>query len=138
MDQIEELSKLLVEFYEKFSSWEHGVVRGEPLTLSQMHTVEILSSQGALKMKELAEKMGVTTGTLTVLVDRLEEAGMVERKPHETDRRSIRVLLTQKGLTHAKEHHKLHNRLTQELTSDMNSEEMEGLAECLRKMLTNF
>ncbi len=73
-----------------------------------------------------------------MLVDRLEEAGMVERKPHETDRRSIRVLLTQKGLTHAKEHHKLHNRLTQELTSDMNSEEMEGLAECLRKMLTNF
>ena len=138
MNQIEELSKLLVEFYEKFSSWEHGVVRGEPLTLSQMHTVEILSSQGALKMKELAEKMGITTGTLTVLVDRLEDAGMVERKPHETDRRSIRVLLTEKGLVYAREHHKLHNRLTQELISDMTQEEMEGLAGCLRKMLTNF
>ncbi len=138
MNQIEELSKLLVEFYEKFSSWEHGVVRGETLTLSQMHTVEILSSQGALKMKELAEKMGITTGTLTVLVDRLEDAGMVERKPHETDRRSIRVLLTEKGLAHAREHHKLHNRLTQELISDMSPEEMEGLARCLRKMLANF
>ncbi|MFW5730752.1 MAG: MarR family winged helix-turn-helix transcriptional regulator [Desulfonatronovibrionaceae bacterium] len=138
MKQIEELSKLLVEFYEKFSSWEHGVVRGEPLTLSQMHTVEILSAQGALAMKELAEKMGITTGTLTVLVDRLEEAGMVERKPHETDRRSIRVQLTEKGRAHARDHHKLHNHLTRELTSDMSPEEMEALAGCLRKMLVNF
>ncbi|MFN2269041.1 MAG: MarR family winged helix-turn-helix transcriptional regulator [Desulfonatronovibrio sp.] len=89
-------------------------------------------------MKELAEKMGVTTGTLIVLVERLEDAEMVERKPHESDRRSIRVLLTDKGLAHAKEHHKLHNRLTQELVSDMSQEEMEGLAGCLRKMLPNF
>ena len=109
------------------------MVCGEPLTLSQMHTVEILSSQCDLKMKELAEKMGITTCTLTVLVDRLEDTGMGERKPHETDRRSIRVLLTEKGLAHAKEHHKLHNRLTQELISDMSSDEMEALTSCLKK-----
>ncbi len=138
MEQIEELSKLLVEFFEKFSSWETGVVRGKPLTLSQIHAVEILNSQGALKMKELAEKMGVTTGTLTVLVDRLEKAGLVERRPHETDRRSIRVLLTDKGLSLAQEHHKLHRRLTQELTSSMSKEEISSLVGHLKKMLGAF
>lgn len=138
MEQVEELTKLLVEFYEKFSSWEHEVVRGEPLTLSQMHTIEILNSQGALKMKELAEKMGITTGSLTVLVDRLEKADLVERRPHETDRRSIRVLLTDKGRAHADEHHKLHSRLTQELTADMSREDMAALAGCLKRMLANF
>ncbi|MFO7785449.1 MAG: MarR family transcriptional regulator [Desulfatiglandales bacterium] len=138
MEQIEELSKLLVEFFEKFSSWETGVVRGKPLTLSQIHAVEILNSQGVLKMKELAEKMGVTTGTLTVLVDRLEKAGLVERRPHETDRRSIRVLLTDRGLSIAQEHHKLHRRLTQELTSSMSKEEISSLVGHLKKMLGSF
>ncbi len=138
MEQIEDLSKLLVEFFEKFSSWETGVVRGKPFTLSQIHAVEILNSQGALKMKELAEKMGVTTGTLTVLVDRLEKAGLVERRPHETDRRSIRVLLTESGLSLAQEHHKLHRRLTQELTSSMSNEEISSLVGHLKKMVSAF
>jgi hypothetical protein len=38
----EELTSLLVEFHEKFASWEHGVVRGKPLTLQQIHAMEIL------------------------------------------------------------------------------------------------
>lgn len=45
-------------------------------------------------MKELAERLGVTTGTLTVAVDKLEKPGLVERKPHDTDRRSYFVILT--------------------------------------------
>ena len=73
------------------------MVRDTPITLPQMHTLEILGQQSPLRMKELAAKMGVTTGTLTVNVDRLEKQGLVARIPHETDRRSIRVGLTPEG-----------------------------------------
>lgn len=62
MDQTEELTSLLVEFYERFSSWEQGVVRESGITLPQMHTLEVLGVAGDLRMKELAEKLGVTTG----------------------------------------------------------------------------
>jgi DNA-binding MarR family transcriptional regulator len=132
------LTRLLIEFYEKFSSWEHGVVRESGLTLPQMHTLEILGADGDLRMTELAARMGVTTGSLTVLVDRLERGGYVARKPHETDRRSIRVGLTGEGARLFAEHHALHERLTGELLCALSPEEaaqFEGLLERLSACL---
>jgi len=133
-----ELTSLLVEFHEKFTSWEQGVVHGKPLTLAQIHAMEMLGNHGRLTMKELAEKMGVTTGSLTVLVDRLEKKGIVERQPHESDRRSIRLGMTDRGEQLAAEHHALHLGLTRELTAGLSSEETEQLARLLKKMLPNF
>lgn len=137
MDQprkIEELTQLLVEFYERFSSWEQGVVKTTALTLPQMHTLEVLGSTGRLRMKELAEKMGVTTGSLTVLVDRLVKAELVVREPNEHDRRSIMVGLTAEGEALFQEHHDLHNQLTHELVNALEPEETESLLRILAKI----
>lgn len=46
---------------------------------------------------ELAERTGVTRATITGLVDTLEAAGYVTRKPHPNDRRMMSVGLTKKG-----------------------------------------
>lgn len=46
---------------------------------------------------ELAERTGVTRATITGLVDTLERAGYVTRKPHPEDRRSMSVGLTARG-----------------------------------------
>ena len=115
MPELEKLAHLLIEFYEKFSSWEHSVVKESGLSPAQMHAIEIIGHEQSLRMKELAEKMGVTTGTLTVMVDRLEKHGYLARKPHEHDRRSYLVVLTDKGKEHFIHHHQLHLRLTQDI-----------------------
>jgi DNA-binding MarR family transcriptional regulator len=132
------LSEQLVEFFEKFSSWEHGVVRGEELTLAQMHTVEILGSSGPMRMKELARKMGVTTGTLTVLVDKLEQKGTVQRMPNKEDRRSILVGLTEAGQIHYQAHDKHHLSLTRELTAELPPDELGTLLRLLQTMNARF
>ncbi|KUG27550.1 transcriptional regulator, marr family [hydrocarbon metagenome] len=138
MDNIEELTRLLIEFYERFSSWEQGVVRETGLTLPQMHTLEIIGATGDLRMKELAEKMGVTTGSLTVLVDRLVRAGLVERKPDEKDRRSIRVGLTPEGQKHFEGHHLLHLQLSQDIAGALTPEEAERFPQMLTKIMAHF
>jgi DNA-binding MarR family transcriptional regulator len=46
---------------------------------------------------ELAERTGVTRATITGLVDTLERAGYVTRKPHREDRRMMCVGLTKRG-----------------------------------------
>jgi len=138
MKKIESLAHLMIEFYEKLSSWEHSVVRGKGLTLPQMHTLEILGANDDLQMKELAGKMGVTTGTLTVVVDRLESKGLVERNPHERDRRSIRVSLTPEGQKRFLEHHKLHVQLTQEITSVLQAEEVDSFTALMEKVVARF
>ncbi len=138
MENIEELTRLLIEFYERFSSWEQGVVRETGLTLPRMHTLEIIGASGELRMKELAEKMGVTTGSLTVLVDRLVRAGLVERRPDEKDRRSIRVGLTPEGQKHFEGHHKLHLQLSQDIAGALSPEEAERFPDMLKKIMVQF
>ncbi len=133
-----ELSHLVVEFYEKLSSWEHDVVRESGLTLPQMHTIEILGANGTMRMKELSEKMGVTTGTLTVMIDNLEKGGLVLRKPNKNDRRSIFVELTDLGMKHFSEHDGKHYQLTQDLAGALSGEELKHFISSLRKMLTRF
>lgn len=134
MHDLERLSDLLIEFYEKLSSWEQAVVRDTPITLPQMHTLEILGQQSPLRMKELAAKMGVTTGTLTVNIDRLEKQGLVARIPHETDRRSILVTLTAAGEELFREHHDHHLHLTRELQAALTPEETAQFAAILAKL----
>lgn len=134
MHDLERLSDLIIEFYEKLSSWEQAVVRDSAITLPQMHTLEILGQQSPLRMKELAAKMGVTTGTLTVNVDRLEKLGLVARIPHETDRRSILVALTEAGRGLYLEHHAHHLHLTRELQAALTPEETGQFESILRKL----
>lgn len=129
-----DLAQLIVEFYEKLSSWEHGVVRGTGLTPTQMHVIEILGAHEALRMKELAERMGVTTGTLTVVADKLEQRGLLRRRPNDADRRSILVELTETGKERFREHDKLHADLTREIIADLAPEEATCLAACLSKI----
>ncbi len=135
MHDLERLSDLIIEFYEKLSSWEQAVVRDCAITLPQMHTLEILGQQSPLRMKELAAKMGVTTGTLTVGVDRLEKQGLVSRIPHDTDRRSILVALTESGRELYLEHHAHHLHLTRELHAVLTPEETGQLHAILPKLI---
>lgn len=136
--QNEEFTRLLIEFYERFSSWEQAVVRETGITLQQMHTLEIIGSCGELRMKELAEKMSVTTGSLTVLVDRLVRAELVERKPNALDRRSIQVGLTPAGMRLFEEHHKLHGQLSQDMAGALSPEELDSFLGMLRRLIPHF
>ncbi len=113
------LTNLIIEFYDKISSWEHSVVRESGLTPAQMRAIEVIGHAGQLRMKELAEQMGLTTGTITLMVDKLEKLGAAARKPHDKDRRSILVVLTPKGDELFSEHHKLHEKLTTNLCAEL-------------------
>jgi DNA-binding MarR family transcriptional regulator len=133
--KLENLARIIVEFYEKLSSWEESVVRDSGLTTAQIHTIEIVGHAGAIKMKDLAGKIGVTTGTLTVSVDKLEKKGLLVRRPHEKDRRSYMIELTREGNKYFEEHHNFHIRMTEEIVSCLNEDEQKAFTEIMEKML---
>lgn len=132
---LKHLSKIIVEFYEKLSSWEESVVRDSGLTTAQAHTIEIVGHAGPVKMKDLAQKIGVTTGTLTVAVDRLEEKKLLVRQPCKTDRRAYLIELTDSGRKYFKQHHNFHIKMTQEIVADLTDEEQQVFGKILEKML---
>ena len=137
-NDLEKITDLLIELYDKMASWDAAVVRGTGLSAAQMHTIEVLGNHTNLRMKELAEKIGVTTGTMTVMVDRLETKGLVERKPHPGDRRSYVVGLTAEGKRRFQEHYALHMKLTEAIVSPLSRNEREGLIAGLEKLLEGF
>jgi DNA-binding MarR family transcriptional regulator len=55
------------------------------------------SSDGMLAPSELADRLNVTRGTITGLLDGLERAGLVVRQAHTEDRRMLTICLTQQG-----------------------------------------
>jgi DNA-binding MarR family transcriptional regulator len=136
MHDAEVFSDLLVEFYDKLSTWEQEVVRGGSVTLQQTHILEVLGRFAPLRMKELATRTGVTTGTLTVAVDRLEKMGLVTRIPHARDRRSILVEPTSAGRELYREHHRHHLHLAEEMLDLLTPEETDVFTRILEKLST--
>ena len=63
------------------------------LSESDVEALELLVDTGAATAGRLAELMGLTTGAITRVVDRLEQAGYVRRVPDPTDRRRVIVEL---------------------------------------------
>ncbi|MGI2854129.1 MarR family winged helix-turn-helix transcriptional regulator [Shewanella algae] len=132
------INHAIIEFYERLTSWEQSVVRGQGASLAQIHTVEILGVHGPMKMKELAEKLGITTGTLTVQVERLVKAGLAVRQPLENDRRAIQVSLTEEGEQMFQEHDALHLQLTREMTAKFTEAEQAQLLAFFNRLKDAF
>jgi len=134
----EKLNHAVIEFYEKLSAWELDIVKDTGLSLTLVHAVEILGAFGAMPMKTLADKVGVTTGTLTVQVDKLVDANLVERIPHQTDRRSILVGLSDKGRVLFADHDNLHLQLTKQLTATFSEQEITQLLSFFNRLNSEF
>ena len=64
---------------------------------SDFAVFEVLLHKGLLLVNEIGKKVMLTSGSITVAVDRLETKGLVERRAHGTDRRARIVHLTKEG-----------------------------------------
>ena len=64
------------------------------LNVTDMKCLDIMTLRGSASPRELAEHTGLSTGATTAMIDRLENAGLVERRPHPTDRRGTIVVLS--------------------------------------------
>ena len=61
------------------------------LTESDIEALEVLLDSGSATAGRLSELMGLTTGAVTRVIDRLEQAGYVRRVPDPADRRRVVV-----------------------------------------------
>jgi len=67
------------------------------LTFSQLSALTSLQLAGALTPRELADVERVQPPTMTKIVGKLEELGLVVRTPHPTDRRQVILAATEQG-----------------------------------------
>src|ERR1700753_4362969 len=73
---------------------ERGRAADLKLSLSGPGLLRILIAADGLKASEVADRAWSSPGTLTSVVNTLVRDGFVERKPDETDRRVVRLYIT--------------------------------------------
>lgn len=78
-----------------FNDVQRHVAHTLGLGLNDVTALEHLVRRDEVGPADLASLLGITTASATVLVDRLEHAGHVERRNHPQDRRRKRLVVTE-------------------------------------------
>jgi len=89
----------LAQAYHAFSAYSAAHVRQLGLTPAQFDVIATLGNTQGMPLSQLAQKTLITKGTLTGIIDRLEEKGLVRREVPTGDRRSFLAVLTPAGET---------------------------------------
>ncbi|MGW2837988.1 MarR family winged helix-turn-helix transcriptional regulator [Streptomyces sp. NPDC001493] len=90
---------------------DHVRQRAVTLGLTAAQATALREMTGPMTMRELAERMSCEPSNATYVIDKLEGQGLVERRPHPTDRRARHLVLTAEGDA-------LRERLLELLTQD--------------------
>ena len=86
-----------IRLHRRVSSAMAAEMKALGLSIPQFDLLSTLSEREGLSQRELADRLYVTKGNVSGLVDRLVEAGLVERRAIPDDRRSHALHLTAKG-----------------------------------------
>ncbi|RQM98420.1 MarR family transcriptional regulator [Staphylococcus warneri] len=95
-------------------------------------TIDMLSETGPITAGELGRRVGLTTGSVTALVDRLERAGYVKRERHPKDRRSIMIVPQYEDKSEVQHAYETLNQHMTELTNQYTAEQMETIQSFLK------
>jgi DNA-binding MarR family transcriptional regulator len=95
---LEAIERNLVAFVRAFGLHQPGVTPcGEPIPVSEAHALSELAAGGPLSQRELGERLGLTKGTVSRIIDLLAERGWVCRARSTDDARVVVVRLTPSG-----------------------------------------
>jgi len=105
------------------------------LSLAEFRVLRVLFETGPRLMVTLAMEQGMTAPGMTMVVDKLEEAGLVRRVRSDADRRAINVAITGKGGEKLKRATKLHDRFVERAINGMSNQEIESFIATLNRVL---
>ena len=89
--------RTLFETYQKVESVTNRHIEKLGLTPAQFDIIATLGDTAGMTCKELGQGTLITKGTLTGVLDRLEDKGLITRTRGEKDSRQIFVKLTEAG-----------------------------------------
>ncbi|BCG61456.1 MULTISPECIES: MarR family winged helix-turn-helix transcriptional regulator [Paenibacillus] len=99
------------------------------LTFPQFALLNMIAREGRARVVTLAERMEVKSSAITVMLDRMDAIGLVNREQDENDRRAVVVTLTEKGEIMCAEGQRRSLVLLEEYLSILTPEELHRFAE---------
>lgn len=109
-----------------------ALARHAGLSATDLDALEHLEADGLLTQRDLGERLSITSGAVTMLVDRLEAAGWVVRRTHPSDRRYILIELSAQVAEHAPTGLATYHSSVQVLVAGVPSQQCRHIAAFLR------
>jgi DNA-binding MarR family transcriptional regulator len=110
----------------------HGVHEGQQFIL------RCLWREDGLPPGEIARRLGLATPTVTRAATRMEAAGLLRREPHPSDRRLVRLVLTERGRSLEKVIAEETDLLTERALATFGPQERRAVVRALRDIKRNL
>lgn len=141
--QQEELNYFFVETFNKILQYEESALSGGDaagLSVRELHILEavaLLKARGENTMTKIAVRLGISVGALTTAIGVLVGKGCLVRKSSKSDRRVVRIVLTEQGEKAERQHRGFHREMVQMIGDSLPEEQLKSLLESL-KVLSRF
>lgn len=136
----EVINELLVDTFNRILTIEGEALKkvGIKLSMSEIHVLEAVGLLSEPSMTAIAQKLGITVGSLTVAINTLFQKGYVRRYPDPLDRRKVMISLEKKAKDVLKVHEEFHHRMIDSIYIDLKLDEDEVLIKTLRNVSDYF
>lgn len=139
MSYIKEVNEIFEKFYKLFYESEDLALKNgiKCLSHTELHIIEAMG-EDSITMNTLSERLGITMGTATVAITKLEEKGFAMRVRSDIDRRKVYVSLTPKGRKALEYHNNYHKKIMKTITENINENDLNIFLETFEKILENL
>ena len=128
-----EIYKLINRINKKFEKLQRRIIKKENLTTAQYSILQQLWKTDEIQFKTLADECCCSQSTITGIVDTMEKKDIVVRKMNPEDRRSVLVILTDKGKVLEKETPNI-NTILDNCCSGFDPNDIKDLTKLLKKL----
>lgn len=133
------LFNLVDELREKANDYNSDSSTVSNITVGQMRVLKMVASLSAekngegLMLKTLAEKVKLTSGAVSIIVDSLVRQNLLERRHSSVDRRAVNICLSEKGREKTSCYINFFNRQTADFLSSLSESEQTAFVNILQR-----
>ncbi|MCR8644091.1 MarR family transcriptional regulator [Paenibacillus sp. N1-5-1-14] len=109
-------------------------IRESGLNVTEFGVLELLWHKGALPLQQIGEKVLMSSGNITYVVDKLEAKGLLVRKPCPEDRRVTFAEISDKGSEMMEQRFPKHEDVIRHATAGLDAEEKQQIIKLLKKL----
>ncbi|WP_342767253.1 MarR family transcriptional regulator [Bacillus taeanensis] len=104
------------------------------LTITEFSVLEVLFHKGKQTIQQIGKSILISSGSMTYIIDKLEQKSLLKRHACPKDRRVIHAALTEDGMELMKKIMPEHEEFVDYTFDSLNSDELETLVRLLKKV----
>ncbi|WP_257206581.1 MarR family winged helix-turn-helix transcriptional regulator [Priestia megaterium] len=104
------------------------------LSITEFAVLEVLYNKGSQTIHQIANSIVISSSSMTYVIDKLEQRGLLKRSACPNDRRVIHVTLIEDGTDLIEKIMPKHHKLVDDMFAALNNNEAETLIKLLKKI----